>query len=235
MSAALCEELRDVEVSPVVSFDLSRPHAAWIDLSGKNPLFNTVDLRDNSALTEIVSGELAQAGASIGLGGYNEDRVWYQRSALFSGEEEPRTVHLGVDIWCPPGSAVSAPLAGTVHSFQDNNNFGDYGPTVILEHQIQSGIFFTLYGHLSRTSLQGLSVGKSLASGECFAEIGDHAENGEWPPHLHFQIMLSLDGKSGDYPGVCARRMRERYVANCPDPNLILRSEVLWYSQSGNQ
>lgn len=227
MSDALLKELRDLKVSPVVSFDLRRPHAAWIDLSGENPLFESADLRDNSALTEIVSSELAQAGATIGLGGYNEDRVWYQRSALFSGEEEPRTVHLGVDVWCPPGSAVSAPLAASVHSFQDNNNFGDYGPTVILEHRLTFGAFYTLYGHLSRNSLQGLYVGKSLASGERFAEIGDHSENGEWPPHLHFQIMLSLDGKSGDYPGVCARRTRERYLANCPDPNLILRSEVL--------
>lgn len=227
MSKELRRELSKVAVSPLFDFDVTRSGVAWIDLSGDNPLFASVDLKDGEALERVVREGLARANASVGIGGYNEDRVWYQRSELFSGEEEIRTVHLGVDVWCPAGTRVFAPLDGVVHSFHDNAHFGDYGPTIILQHSLASGTVHTLYGHLSRRSLEPLRAGTSIRSGEPFAEIGERSENGEWPPHLHFQIIISLDGKSGDYPGVCSRRSRERYLENCPDPNLIIRSEVL--------
>ena len=36
----------------------------------------------------------------------------------------------------------------------------DYGPVIILRHETDDGTeFFTLYGHLSRESLDGLDVG----------------------------------------------------------------------------
>ena len=47
-------------------------------------------------------------------------------------------------------------------------------------------------------------------------------ENGNWPPHLHFQIIEDMELKEGDYPGVCTSANREKYLANCPNPDLIL-------------
>ena len=50
-------------------------------------------------------------------------------------DDEPRRLHLGVDIWADAGTPVYVPLDGRIHSFRDNNHFGDYGPTVILQHR----------------------------------------------------------------------------------------------------
>jgi murein DD-endopeptidase MepM/ murein hydrolase activator NlpD len=122
---------------------------------------------------------------------------------------------------------VYCPLEGTVHSFADNNNHGDYGPTIILEHKVDQYTFYTLYGHLSRTSLSGLRKGLLIKTGVQFAALGAYDENVHWPPHLHFQLMRDLGDKTGDYPGVCARSEQDFYLQNCPDPNLILQVSVL--------
>ncbi len=156
------------------------------------------------------------------IGGYGEDRAIYT-SPVFTGGGEPRTVHLGIDIFAPAGTDVFAPLPGRLHSFRDNANPLDYGPTIILEHVVADGlVFYTLYGHLGRESLDGLTVGRALAAGECLAVLGDRDVNGGWPPHLHVQVVLDLMGNTGDFPGVCRRGERARWLDICPDPGPLL-------------
>ena len=75
--------------------------------------------------------------AGVAFGGYNEVRKLYKRSELFAGgrdEDSHRNIHLGLDLWAPAGTSVMAVLEGRVHSFRNNAAFGDYGPTIILEH-----------------------------------------------------------------------------------------------------
>jgi hypothetical protein len=48
-------------------------------------------------------------------------------------------------------------------------------------------------------------------------------ENGQWPPHLHFQVIIDMEFKKGDYPGVCKLNEKEKYLRNCPNPDLILQ------------
>ena len=122
----------------------------------------------------------------------------------------------------PAGTSIFAPISGTVHSFQDNNKFLDYGPTIILEHQVQNITFFTLYGHLSRTSLIPLHEGQQISAGEQIASIGEENENGSWPTHLHFQIICDMFGTKGDYPGVASQKDSEFYLSICPNPNFLL-------------
>jgi murein DD-endopeptidase MepM/ murein hydrolase activator NlpD len=162
-------------------------------------------------------------GQPIRAGGYGEDRGVYSQ-VLFAPEGvEPRTVHLGIDIFAPAGAEVFTPLNARVHSFQVNDRPGDYGPTIILEHSAAPGLkFHTLYGHLSRDSLKGLTPGAAFMAGERIAQLGTARENGGWPPHLHFQILLDIGSAKGDYPGVCRRSERERWLAICPDPAPLL-------------
>jgi 4-aminobutyrate aminotransferase-like enzyme len=128
-----------------------------------------------------------------------------------------------MDIFVPAGSDVFAPLDGTVHSFRDNAARLDYGPTIILEHAPASGVrFFTLYGHLSRASLAGLEPGQTVRKGERLGAVGAIDENGGWPPHLHFQVIADMLGKSGDFPGVAPHGRRDLWTALSPDPNAIL-------------
>ena len=114
-------------------------------------------------------------------------------------------------------------MSGTIHSFKNNDNFGDYGPTIILQHNLNGLTLYSLYGHLSKKSLSGLKVGHQIAPNQLLATFGNSTENGHWPPHLHFQLMFDLEGMVGDYPGVCRFSEKEKYIANIPDPQLILR------------
>ncbi|NNF51393.1 MAG: aminotransferase class III-fold pyridoxal phosphate-dependent enzyme, partial [Gammaproteobacteria bacterium] len=169
----------------------------------------------------LVESLLRSSGAALGIGRYAEIRGLYQ-SEVFAQEDsdEARTVHLGVDLFAPAGTPVSAPLEGTVHSFSDNARPLDYGPTIILEHRIDGapGSFFTLYGHLERRSIMGLEVGQVITAGEVFAWIGEPEVNGGWPAHLHFQITGDMLGKRGDFPGVARHSEIAVWKALCPNP-----------------
>ena len=107
---------------------------------------------------------------------------------------------------------------------QDNAYDGDYGPTIILQHELAGVVWHSLYGHLSRESLQGKQVGELVSKQYVFASVGPYPENGNRPPHLHFQIIHDLQGKVGDYSGVCQDipSVKEFYRKNCPDPMIVL-------------
>ena len=136
---------------------------------------------------------------------------------------EPRRLHLGVDIWGSAGTPVFAPMGGMIHSFAFNNHFGDYGATLILLHQLDGFPFYTLYGHLCLKDIENISTGQYLTRGQEIAHFGLPHENGHWPPHLHFQIIIDIGLYEGDYPGVCRYSEREYYLNNCPDPDVMLR------------
>ena len=206
------------------SYPLGSTQVAQLDFTAANPRLTQPErLRDTRAFDAVVAAMLADQHATAGIGGYLENRIIYRRSTHFDAAAEPRSLHLGVDVWVPAGTPVAAPLAATVHSLADNDNFGDYGPTIILQHELEGTIFFSLYGHLTRTDLLGLQAGQALAAGQVFAHVGPHPENGDWPPHLHFQLIADMQGRRGDFPGVAAPSERTYWAALCPDPMLIFQ------------
>jgi murein DD-endopeptidase MepM/ murein hydrolase activator NlpD len=210
----------------IIPFPIN-PKLILLDLSAKNQALTRYPdiVGDTVRFSAYVESLVKDAAA--GVGGYGEDRIVYRRSSHFTAGAEPRSIHLGVDIWMPSGTPVFAPLAGRVHSFRDNEGFGDYGPTIILEHELEGTTFYTLYGHLSRKSLAGLQEGQPIAGGEQIGEIGPYPENGDWPPHLHLQVIADLLGMKGDFPGVASPSQRDYYLQLCPDPNLVLQFDVL--------
>ncbi|MFD2571725.1 peptidase M23 [Spirosoma soli] len=220
----------------LVPFDFRKEPYLILDFSSSNPDLATLDLTNTATFADYVVNQLKLSGARVGVGGYNEHRVIYRRSEHFQQMTEPREIHLGIDLWADAGTPVFAPLDGVVHSFQDNANFGDYGPTIILEHYVESSAagkprpglaafhpLYSLYGHLTRESLNGLYEGKEFKAGQKIAEIGPYPENGDWPPHLHFQLMTDMLGLKGDFPGVCSLADRAKFLAICPNPNDLLR------------
>lgn len=212
------------QFGPVLPLDLNSKAVCRLDFSSNNALLANKNLENTRKFDAFVQQMLQQQYAMVGIGGYLENRIIYRRSGLFSGEILNRTIHLGVDIWAEAGTPVLAPLNGIVHSFQDNAFFGDYGPTIILEHTLENFKFCSLYGHLSRQSLQNLQTGTSFVKGQELGTIGPFPENGDWPPHLHFQVITNMLGLKGDFPGVCSIKDQKTYAQLCPDPNLILQS-----------
>jgi murein DD-endopeptidase MepM/ murein hydrolase activator NlpD len=208
---------------PVVPFDPASDRLYPFDFTEANTDLGAEDIADTERFAAYINRTLRAHGARYGIGGYGEHRTLYARSSHFDGGEEPRRLHLGVDIWGPAGTKVMAPLDGIVHSFAFNNNDSDYGATLILTHQLEGIGFHTLYGHLSLNSLKNLYEGRMIDRGEVIGEFGMRFENGNWPPHLHFQLIADMQGWKGDYPGVCRYSERDQWLANCPDPDLILR------------
>lgn len=210
----------------ILNQDLNNENLFLFDFTEKNEELKKIDLFNTSAFNDYIFNTLRDNNSNIGIGKYDENRSIYKRSSVFAGEE-PRTVHLGVDLWLEAGAPVFAPLDGIIHSFKNNSSFGDYGPTIILEHQLDDSNFYTLYGHLSLDSIENIQIGQAIKNGSKFAKLGDSQINVGWPPHLHFQLITDMLNKKGDFPGVAELSKREYYLNICPDPNLILKIDIL--------
>jgi murein DD-endopeptidase MepM/ murein hydrolase activator NlpD len=213
--------------APVVPFNSKKDKLLKMDFTAANPELTDEIISDTAVFTSYINNKLKNY--TYGIGGYDERRTVYSRSQVFDDKEEPRRLHLGIDIWGNAGTAVAAPLGGLVHSFAFNDNYGDYGATIILQHQLDGFSFNTLYGHLSLNDLAGIREGLYVSRGQIFAHFGNPNENGHWPPHLHFQVVESMYEKRGDYPGVCKVSERDQYLANSPDADLIL--QLMKYAQ----
>ncbi len=217
--------------APVMSPEvLERPHT--VDIAVGSP---ELPHPDDGPLDRLVADEIAAAGATVGIGRYGEARLVYSDPAFRSpgnDGDEARTIHLGLDLFAPPGTAVYSPLPGTVISVVDNGAPGDYGPTVILRHATPDGTgFHTLHGHLDRATLDHLDPGQHVKAGDVIGWLGDADVNGGWSPHLHLQI-IALDplhddgqhvGEPGNYPGVALQRLRAVWESVLPDPTALTR------------
>lgn len=215
--------LENNSIHKVVDFNPSTDKLLSLDFTTNNTELTNEILADTDLFSNWVNEKLAESNAKYGIGGYNEHRTIYSRSGHFDTLEEPRRLHLGTDIWGPAETPIYNFYDATVHSFKFNDNFGDYGATIILQYQLDNLTLFALYGHLSLSSLNGLAEGQFIPAGKQFASFGVKEENGFWPPHLHFQLIFDMEGMKGDYPGVCQFSRRAVYLENCPDPALILK------------
>ncbi len=215
--------LSNTTVFPVLGKQLTLENTAQMDFSPKNEALKRVDLSNTKVFDDYVFDLLRQQGKEFGIGGFFEHRAIYSRSLVFATDAADfRDIHMGIDIWAAAFTPLFAPLDGVIHSFQDNAGFGNYGPTIILEHKIDGQSLFSLYGHLCLDDLKGIEVGQVLKAGEKFAHIGPFPENGDWPPHLHFQLMWDMLGNWGDFPGVCSHRDQEKFKQICPDPAYLI-------------
>jgi 4-aminobutyrate aminotransferase-like enzyme/Ser/Thr protein kinase RdoA (MazF antagonist) len=207
----------DLRTVPSIVLDLS----VGSELLGGDPRES-----ETPALTGKISALMEEAKVSVGIGRYDEARLLYTSPLFGAGAsplEERRTIHLGIDLFAEPRTSIHAPLDGVIHTLANNAAPLDYGPLIILQHDAgNAGAFFTLYGHLDKESLARLKVGQRVTRGEKFACIGTSEENGGWPPHLHFQIILDLLDLGANFPGVAYATQRAVWTSLSPDPNLLI-------------
>jgi murein DD-endopeptidase MepM/ murein hydrolase activator NlpD len=216
--------LRNIQNVKVIADSISLNQYIALDLSVLNHNLAKESLADSADFEKYIESYMIVNNSKVAYGGYNEERNLYKRSTIFKDEEtEERNIHIGLDLWIKAGTPILAALDGTVHSFNFNAGFGDYGPTIILEHHIENYTFYTLYGHLSLDSLENIAIGAGFKKGQQIGSLGDSAVNGDYSPHLHFQIIKNIGAKMGDYPGVSTKSELDFYLDNCPDPNLLLK------------
>jgi 4-aminobutyrate aminotransferase-like enzyme/Ser/Thr protein kinase RdoA (MazF antagonist) len=225
---AVVSWLEQARAASVLDVDLRTSPCLVFDLGVDSPLLGADPKNaETGPLTERVFDEMKRTGVAVGVGRYDEARGIYVSRLFGSGgraTDERRTVHLGIDLFVEPGTTVRAPLAGVVHVLANNVAPQDYGPLVILRHETGDGTpFYTLYGHLTGDTLLSLAVGQRVEAGQAIARVGAPPVNGDWPPHLHFQVILDLLEKDADFPGVALPSQQAIWTSLSPDPNLLLR------------
>jgi 4-aminobutyrate aminotransferase-like enzyme/Ser/Thr protein kinase RdoA (MazF antagonist) len=214
-----------VQFAPLIGRDLRTTPVAPIDLSAGSPLVSSEPCENTPAeLDRRIQRRLAEHGATVGAGGYDEARLIYEWPNE-PAASEPRTIHIGLDLSLPAGSPLHAPLDGVVHAFENATAHHDYGPVIVLRHRTDdpdSVEFYSLYGHLSSDSHEGLRVGQPIEKGAVFARVGSAPSNGDWWPHVHVQLVTDLLDVPCNVDGVVRASQRRVWKSLCPDPNLIL-------------
>jgi len=114
--------------------------------------------------------------------------------------------HEGIDIKSfsrnRAGQAIDkiyAVLSGKISHISRENN-GSYGKYLVLEHNNDGFLFYTLYAHLSEIS-ENIYEGKQIHSGDFLGIIGDTSNVYKFPKgteHLHFEIGFQLGRNSFD-------------------------------------
>ncbi len=175
--------------------------------------------RDVADLSALIDGTKSNAGTQFAFGRYAEPRELYSSDNFSSDQSaETRTIHMGIDVFCVAGTPVYAPLDATVEHVANNDGELDYGPLIVLRHKDAGGDYYTLYGHLGVDVLDRMAAGQSVAAGEQIATIGSPPTNGNWPPHLHFQLIKDLLDLGKDFPGVALKSQQEYWLALSPSP-----------------
>lgn len=196
------------ESSDYSKVDLSKSYLEQINLN----------ILDNSSLSEYLKKLSNIQNTPVLYGGYLEERALYNDKTHFQSGSKQRNIHLGVDFWADAGTEIAAPINGVVHSFANNSNLGNYGPTIILKHDLEDKTLYSLYGHLSLESLKNKEVGQQIDKGSVFASLGEEKINVGYVPHLHFQLIRDIEQYSGDYPGVCHKDELDFYKKNTINP-----------------
>jgi len=125
--------------APVLGVDLRIEPSLVLDLSVGSP-----DVEGDPATaaepmsTARIEAAMERAGVEVAIGRYDEPRHCYTTPAFAGGDgtlAEPRTIHLGLDLFAPAGTPVVAPLDGVVHAADQRALQQDYGGVLILDAQ----------------------------------------------------------------------------------------------------
>ncbi|MBS0010460.1 MAG: aminotransferase class III-fold pyridoxal phosphate-dependent enzyme, partial [Bacteroidales bacterium] len=198
-----------------------------LDLSVEGNLISgDPEMNSEDELSSRIRREMDARGARVAVGRWCESRILYT-SPLFSDsafrERPDRSVHLGMDLFADAGHPLYAPFEAEVYIAQYNPDTLDYGNMIILKHTVpEGGLFYSLYGHLSASSIAGRRKGDRVSRGEEFAWIGEPHENGGWSPHLHFQLIGDMRRVEASFPGVCRPTETAGWSILSPDPNMVL-------------
>ena len=210
---------------------LGKKKVVSIDLGMESTLVGHLSEFENLKLFQFKLAQIQdQYPSRIVAGGYSETRPFYNSDdfkQLSNHGFDYRTIHLGTDFWIPVNTPVHSLLEGEVVISTVQTAAKSYGGLLVLKHQMGAFQFYSVYGHLSKRSVDNLSCGTIVKKGDCLGFIGDSYENGQWTPHLHFQLTLDLFNFSDDFPGVAVPSQIGVWNSISPNPNLLFKLEDL--------
>ena len=226
---------------PVMGTRLDEFNSEIVDLSAASRR-SEVFAQGNDIETALARRTPIKTNKQFAIGRYGERRLIYSSirfdvadtiDTRVAKTAERRSVHLGIDIFAPAGSDIFAPFAGEVYRSEYRDPDQDYGGVLIFRHATPEGdLFYTLYGHLSRSSVDGRTVGKPVCAGDVVGQLGSSEENGGWAAHLHLQVITDLIGLDDDFPGVAAASEEGVWTAFSPNPASLAGIDVPLQAQS---
>src|ERR1700748_283305 len=92
------------EFRRVVEFDPEHDRLLLMDFPSRNADISSNRIHNTAQFSDYIRAELETNGCRYGFGGYAENRTLYARSRHFDDGEEPRRLHLGIDIWGASGT-----------------------------------------------------------------------------------------------------------------------------------
>ena len=160
-----------------------------LDLSPESPLVDP----GTAAESLRASVTAATEAAGVAIGRYLEPRVpeTMRRDGPGGPRAAPATLQLGIEIFCPAGTSVRAPLAGEVEWVRDRSGDPGNGVSAGIRHAFHGEVFWTSYRHLDPGCLKSLVPGRGVEAGEVLGSIAESAGGADPPPHFQFQVLLS--------------------------------------------
>ncbi len=217
----LSELFPTVNKSELYNLDLS-VSSTWI---GHESDFNDLDFFQYK-----INKLQSENSKKIIAGGYLEPRPIYTSETydkIGNFGRESRTIHLGIDFWLPEQTPVHSLIDGQIVIATNDAGYKGYGGLIALKHHVNGLEFYSLYGHLSVDSITKVNIGATIKKNQEIGKLGNTSENGNWAPHLHFQIILSLLDYKNDFPGVAYHNQIDIWKSICPDPNLLFKNDTL--------
>lgn len=209
------------EIFPLFGPEISEL-PVYIDISIDNEYVERIcSSQTQKEFNDYMISEMQKHNCHTAVSGYLEDRTTLLKKYPQMVSEN-RVYHLGVDVTGPLGTDIYAPINGEVVESYYEEGEGNYGGMIVLKHDINKCVFYSLYGHLNRTILP--AVGTKINKGEKFAKIGDFHENGNWFHHVHLQVFTELGYSNGWInKGYCSGKDLVHIDKFVPNPVFLLR------------
>lgn len=172
-------------------------------------------LDPNFLASKIRQWNWDQGGEKYSFGGYMEDRSNLWRGHYMMPD---KPIHVGVDFNVGSLTTVCLPHRGKLlHSWYDEDFMGGWGGKMLFRINTK----FVIFAHLE-PALMIQNHGPdpiNVDVGEPIGVIGRSTHNGGWYPHLHIQVVSSLDDVDADGYHAPSADLVERF----PDPVEYLR------------
>ncbi len=177
--------LNDIDIHPLFG-DFLKGKPYIFDFSSNNPKTLAYSASNFRQFNQMVFDELEESSHKWGIGKYLEERKNLLKEYPNIIEEE-RYYHLGLDIVVPYDTPLFSPLDAEVYKVGKETKIGNYGGYVILKHEINEVVFYSLYGHVKTPHM--VAMGDKVRAGQEFARIGQESDSGGWFCHVHLQIL----------------------------------------------
>ena len=142
----------------------------------------------------------AGAPAALGYAGHDE-AVFAHAAVRAEGNDEPATIRLGIDAFCPAGTRVHAPLAGVIAATD--------ATSVVLQHVTDSGVAFWS-GYDGVSAAPARPVGSEVGAGDALGVVSGTA--------LHVQLTCL----PAEVPPYARPSEREFWASVSPDPSRLV-------------